>query len=216
MKFKEIKKALASALKQIFAIAAISITGVAIIYGSYAIGYTHGANETLETVETQISQYLAQNSANVSSQVEPPTPTPTPRTVFISPPQQTQTQPTNWSGPELWDAVNNRRSQLGVNPLGNQSELCTIASIRLNELLELGKLDGHEGFGTLPDRREDLKWIFDKYNISEFLVYGAESATEAVSLWENTLGHKKLLTGGEYVWGCTYAQNSFGVAIAAF
>jgi uncharacterized protein YkwD len=122
----------------------------------------------------------------------------------------------NWSGPELWEAMNKRRQQLGVNALNNQSELCTIASIRLNQLLDLGELDGHEGFSRLPEERPDLKWIFEKYNISEFLVSGAESAQEAVNLWENTLGHKKLLTGGEYVWGCTYAQNGFGVAIAAY
>ena len=121
-----------------------------------------------------------------------------------------------WGGPDLWEAVNKRRSELGVNPLGTKSELCTIASIRLNELLELGKLDGHEGFSSLPERREDLKWIFETYSISEFLVTGASSAQDAVSLWENTLGHKKLLTGGEYVWGCTYAQETFGVAIAAY
>jgi uncharacterized protein YkwD len=112
--------------------------------------------------------------------------------------------------------VNARRQQLGVNALGSQAELCTVASVRLNELLELGKLDGHEGFSNMAERRPDLAWIFEKYNISEFLVSGAGSAQEAVDLWEDTLGHKKLLTGGEYVWGCTYAQNSFGVAIAAY
>lgn len=122
----------------------------------------------------------------------------------------------DWTGPELWEAVNKARVENGVNPLKQADELCTIASIRLNELLELGKLDGHEGFSNLPERRSDLKWIFEKYNISEFLIVGATSPQDAVSSWLNTLGHKKLLTGGEYVWGCTYAQNSFGVAIAAY
>lgn len=121
-----------------------------------------------------------------------------------------------WGGPDLWEEVNKRRIELGVNPLSTKSELCTIASIRLNELLDLGTLDGHEGFSNMIDRREDLKWIFEKYNLTEFLIAGADSPTDAVYLWENTLGHKKLLTGGEYVWGCIYAQNSFGVAITAF
>ena len=122
----------------------------------------------------------------------------------------------SWGGPELWEAVNKRRVELGVNPLKQKDELCTIASIRLNQLLELGKLDGHEGFSKLPETRPDLKWVFDQYNLSEFLVAGASAPTEAVSLWENTLGHKKLLSGGEYSWGCVYAQNGFGVAIAAY
>lgn len=125
-------------------------------------------------------------------------------------------QQLSWGGPDLWEEVNKRRIELGVNSLSTKSELCTIASIRLNELLDLGTLDGHEGFSNMADRREDLKWIFEKYNLTEFLVAGADSPSDAVFLWENTLGHKKLLTGGEYVWGCIYAQNSFGVAITAF
>ncbi|OGM14037.1 hypothetical protein A3D84_02925 [Candidatus Woesebacteria bacterium RIFCSPHIGHO2_02_FULL_42_20] len=137
-------------------------------------------------------------------------PTLTPKIQNTSPNTQT------WGGPDLWEAVNKRRKDFGVNELASKSELCTIASIRLNELLELGKLDGHEGFSDMPERRPDLKWIYDKYNLSEFLVSGAQSASEAVSLWENTLGHKKLLNGGEYVWGCIYAQNGFGVAITAY
>lgn len=121
-----------------------------------------------------------------------------------------------WGGPQLWEAVNKRRVQLGVNPLSVKEETCTIASIRLNQLLALGKLDGHIGFSNMPQERSDLKWVFDKYNLSEFLVSGADTPEEAVSLWENTLGHKELMSGGQYVWGCIYAQNGFGVAIAAY
>ena len=93
--------------------------------------------------------------------------------------------------------------------------LCTIASIRLNQLLELGKLDGHEGFVPVLNR-PDLKPEADKYNISEFLIQGYPTPSAAVAAWENTMGHKSLLAGGEYVWGCVYAQNTFGVAIAAY
>jgi len=143
-------------------------------------------------------------------------PFPTPKTVVIEREVPIERKVPTWTGPELWEMVNKRRQEFGVNSLANKSELCTIASIRLNELLALGTLDGHEGFSTLPERREDLKWIFEKYDVSEFLVSGAETASEAVSLWENTLGHKKLLTGGEYVWGCIYGQSGFGVAITAF
>jgi len=122
-----------------------------------------------------------------------------------------------WGGPDLWVAVNAKRQEYGVNHLNQADELCTIASVRLNELLSLGRLDGHEGFSNLTDRRPDFKWIFDKYStVAEFLLAGAKTADEAVSLWENTLAHRKLLTGGEYVWGCIYAQNSFAVAIAAY
>lgn len=121
-----------------------------------------------------------------------------------------------WGGPQLWEAVNKRRIELGVNPLQIKEEVCTIASIRLNQILELGRLDGHEGFSKMPTDRPDLKWIFEKYDLTEFLVSGATSAQDAVNLWENTLGHKELLSGGQYVWGCIYAQNGFGVAITAY
>lgn len=120
-----------------------------------------------------------------------------------------------WGGPELWDAVNKRRTERGVSPLSRKEELCTIASIRLNQLLELGKLDGHAGFVPTLER-SDLKWIKDKYDISEFLVTGYSTPLAAVDAWEHTLGHKDLLTGGQFVWGCIYAQNTFGVAITAF
>lgn len=130
-------------------------------------------------------------------------------------PSPTKSTPANWSGPELWEAVNSRRVEFGVGKLNKKDELCTIASIRLNQLLELNKLDGHAGFQPVLDR-PDLKWISEKYNVSEYLAQGFSTPKETVSGWENTMGHKSLLTGGEYVWGCIYAQNGFAVAIAAY
>lgn len=122
---------------------------------------------------------------------------------------------TTWGGPELWLAVNKSRQEHGVNPLKKEDGLCTIAAIRLNQILEKNKLDNHEGFvPTL--QRDDLKWISEKYNVSEFLISGFPTPEEAVKGWLNTLGHAKLLTGGEYNLGCVYAQNTFGVAIAAY
>jgi len=120
-----------------------------------------------------------------------------------------------WGGPELWSEINKRRVEMGVNPLIKRDELCTIASIRLNQLLELNKLDGHEGF-TPVLQRQDLKWIAEKYDISEYLAQGYNTAADTVKGWESTMGHRTLLAGGEYVWGCVYAQNTFSVAIAAY
>lgn len=120
-----------------------------------------------------------------------------------------------WGGVDLWNEINKRRVEMGVNPLKEKSELCTIASIRLNQLLEIGKLDGHAGFVPTLER-DDLSWISEKYNLSEYLIQGYQTPKEAVSAWENTLGHRSLLAGGQYVWGCVYAQNLFGVAIAAY
>lgn len=185
-----------------------------VVKKTYDIGYTMGFNKATAAAQVEIDNVVAlvKNGA-ISYKKDTKTPTPVAKT---STPPTSKPVAVKWGGPELWNEVNKRRVQLGVNALSQRDELCTVASIRLNQLLELGKLDGHEGFSKLPDERADLKWIYDQYNLSEFLVSGAQSASDAVSLWENTLGHKKLLTGGEYVWGCIYAQNNFAVAIAAY
>lgn len=174
----------------------------------YRLSYVAGYNAAVYKYQEELDNTVSQFESKAISIKKTPLP--------VSKNEPVTLKVVSWGGPELWALVNKRRVQLGVNPLSQKDELCTIASIRLNELLELKKLDGHEGFSTLPDRRADLKWIYEKYNLSEFLLSGASSASEAVSSWENTLGHKKLLTGGEYVWGCIYAQNTFAVAITAY
>jgi uncharacterized protein YkwD len=187
--------------------ASILVSTMAVVYFA---GFARGANETAKEAQKQIDSIVSGGESSVASVVKGEVPTP------VATPKKVASKPPSWGGPQLWEAVNKRRVEFGVNPLKQRDELCTIASIRLNELLELGKLDGHVGFSNLPTQRPDLKWIFEQYSISEFLVSGASTPEEAVSLWENTLGHKKLLSGGEYSFGCIYAQNGFGVAIAAY
>jgi len=181
----------------------IVLISIGLYYLGYSKGFSSGYSIGGEEIYTQIVSSVEEEGGGEIIKT-------TNKTPVVS------YQTPSWTGPELWEEVNKRRQELGVNSLSTKSELCTIASIRLNQLLELGTLDGHEGFGSLPEEREDLLWIFEKYNLTEFLVAGAENPKEAVSLWENTLGHKKLLTGGEYVWGCIYGQEGFGVAITAF
>lgn len=177
-----------------------------IVMGTYTYGFLNG--RIFEKQNANISsQYFVPYEVERVVEKEVPS---------SGTPQGSHYLDVDWGGPELWELVNSRRIQYGVNPLDQRDEICTIASIRLNQLLELGKLDGHEGFSKLKDERPDLLWIYEKYNLAEFLVSGVNTAQEAVDAWDGTLAHKKLLTGGEYVWGCTYAQNGFGVAIAAF
>ncbi|HET7099320.1 MAG TPA: CAP domain-containing protein [Patescibacteria group bacterium] len=189
----------------VFAFALVTLT--ALLTG-YIKGFQVGVTETQKVYEQKVYNQAASSTTK-------PVATITPKPV-IKPSTPKPAPASSLSGPTLWDAVNKRRVEFGVNPLKQRDELCTIASIRLNQLLDRGSLDGHEGFAKLPTDRPDLKWIFEKYNISEFLVSGATSASDAVALWENSLGHKKLLSGGEYSFGCIYAQNGFGVAIAAY
>lgn len=191
-----------------------------VVSASYTVGFVKGLEYSARSGGKNVSlfSFRFDNPFKKIAFIPSPTATPSQSTPLPSQAPQTTNQnprPT-WGGPELWELVNNTRTQNGVNALGQENEICTIAAIRLNELLELGKLDGHEGFSTLPDRRPDLKYIYEKYNLTEFLLSGAQTAQEAVDLWNNTLAHKKLLTGGEYVWGCIYAQYGFAVAITAY
>ncbi len=188
--------------------------GIVLMVAAFAGVYFIGILQGYRLGQTDTKGYYL-NLLQKLSPLEPVSPTTSPQPSKT--PLPARSDSVKWGGPELWEAVNKRRNESGVNSLEQRDELCTIASIRLNELLELEKLDAHEGFTNLEERRPDLAWIFEKYStIAEFLAQGGDTPQETVSLWENTLGHKKLLTGGEYVWGCIYAQSTFAVAITAF
>jgi uncharacterized protein YkwD len=210
---KKIRKISYPILKVVLGSTILTLT-IVILASIYYLGYLKGvASQAEEEGEITAS----------SLEITPipttfPTPTSKPRTILPTQPKKvTYGLSVSWGGPELWDAVNKKRLEYGVNPLKLHENLCTIASIRLNELIELGKLDGHEGFTNMTSERPDLKWIFDNYGaVAEFLAVGGKTPEETVSLWENTLGHRQLLSGGEYVWGCIYSQNTFAVAIAAY
>jgi hypothetical protein len=210
MKFKFINRKALKKVLDVFTFATV----ITLFGGFYLLGLMQGYQIGQKATEDEFLAYLEDKIITRKSSLTPsptisPLPTPIPKRRVVT--------EITWGGPELWTAINEKRVEYGVNPLENRTELCTIASIRLNELLELGKLDNHEGFSSLREERKDLDWIFDKYStIAEFLAVGGKTPDETVSLWDNTLGHKKLLTGGEYVWGCVYAQNTFSVAITAF
>jgi hypothetical protein len=205
-------------LLRVAIISLVISVSIQILYKVYEIGYKAGFSRGQIDAEQYYSGYLDE-LAYLRGQIEKE-PAIITKEVYITPAPDNKPsllRDASWGGPDLWEAVNKKRQNNGVNTLSQKDDLCTIASIRLNELLELGTLDGHEGFSNMTERRPDLEGIFKNYStIAEFLAAGAGSAQETVGLWEKTLGHKKLLTGGEYVWGCIYAQNSFAVAISAF
>ena len=190
-----------------------------VIGGTYTFGYLQGKYETRfqqeETRKTSVSS-IVDNLVDKDSSQTASTETSVSEQTTQSDTLGTQDSG-SWGGPDLWAAVNKRRSEYGVNSLIQRDNLCTIAAVRLNELLELDKLDGHEGFLTINERRPDLAYVFKDYStVAEFLASGGESAEATVQMWENSLGHKKIVMGGEYVWGCIYAQDTFAVAITAY
>ncbi|HKB88406.1 MAG TPA: hypothetical protein VKC53_02015 [Patescibacteria group bacterium] len=200
IKFVGIARFLSTLVLVLSTIVVVLVTFLA----GYIRGYAFGKNDQQVTDQQYLSQVVSATTRPIASNA--------PTIIYITPKPAPKT---TWGGPQLWEAVNKRRVELGVNPLQVKDAMCTIASIRLNEILALGQLDGHAGFSKIAER-SDIKPTFDKYNVAEFLVSGATSPQNAVDLWENTLGHKELLSGGQYVWGCIYAQDGFGVAIAAF
>lgn len=171
-------------------------------------GYILGAKGTFELVNKEIEKQLSA-AGSQTKVVQSPKPTP-----VSTPLPNTAKKGIDYSGPQLWEAVNKARVEQGVQPLKQRDILCTIAAIRLSQIRELGKLDNHDGF----------QGVFNKYkddpnmpnNVSEFLISGYPTPDQAVAGWLDTLGHKKLITGGEYVWGCIYAQDGFGVAITGY
>src|SRR3990172_9927351 len=128
---------------EVFSSSFLLVSFAVVIIGVFVLGYSKGSTQTAKQVQEQLEKLMTSNLTE-------------------GPQSQTfnQSPVLTWGGPDLWEAVNRRRRELGVNPLSQRDELCTIASIRLNQLLELGKLDGHEGFSKMPDERSDLKWIF--------------------------------------------------------
>lgn len=147
-------------------------------------------------------------------------PTVTPRPTLSAPPARRAPAPPpeTFNGPQLFEAVNRRRKEYGVGALARNDDLCSLASYRLNQMLPAGTIDNHKGFMEIAgDKNSPFAYIFERYNITEFLIYlYPGSATDAVQKWDETLGHRKLLNGGEYTIGCTYAQNGIGVAIVGY
>ena len=192
-------------LNKIIKIFCFLVLSFCILYATYSYSFNLGFTEGQKT--------------QLFLEIPKSTPTPTPKVdeiTYVKATNAPTIKKISWGGPELWEEINKRRIENGVNPLSQKDELCTIAAVRLNELRELGKLDGHEGFSSMPEKRTDLKWIFEKYNLAEFLIVGYNTPKETVEAWEHTLGHKSLVAGGEWVWGCVYSQDTFGVAITAY
>ncbi len=186
--------------------------GIAVLVSlGFFTGYLAGAGEVSKISKLRETQIL-QDFQNTLASLTQPTPTPTQKP--NAPVTQRPSATISYTGPQLWEVVNKARVEHGVNQLSQRDILCTIAAIRLSQIRELGKLDGHDGFQGVYDKYKDNPNMPN--NVAEFLISGYPTPDQAVAAWLDTLGHKKLITGGEYRWGCIYAQDGFGVAITGF
>lgn len=129
--------------------------------------------------------------------------------------ENTSTQPSarpTFTGEDLWAAVQNYRRAHGLAEFAMSTELCTVASIRLNEQLELGRLDNHDGFDARADEffEKNPGWT----GINENLATGYTTATQTVEWgWDQSLGHKALIQSREFPKACTAANAGFAVLV---
>lgn len=117
-----------------------------------------------------------------------------------------------YTGAELWEAVQLYRRAHDLPEFQQANELCTVASIRLNELLELGKLDNHDGFRPRADQFfiDHPGWN----HINENLAQGYQTAVATVEWgWDQSLGHRALIQSRDHPYACTAANRGFAVLI---
>ncbi len=121
------------------------------------------------------------------------------------------TRPT-FTGQDLWQAVQNYRRAHSLFSFEQSNELCTVASIRVNELLELGKLDNHDGFSRRSEEffERNPGWSA----INENIAAGYQTAVQTVEWgWDQSLGHQALIQSQEYPKACAAANSGFAVLI---
>jgi len=125
------------------------------------------------------------------------------------------TTPTYYTGVDLWQEIQLYRRQHGVPEFKQDNTLCTIASIRVNQLLELDKLDDHQGFSPLVEQFRDSGQL-THHNVAENILSGYLTAADAVAGWDSSLGHRSLMQDGSYIYACAAANYGFGVLVAAY
>lgn len=130
-------------------------------------------------------------------------------------PVKSTSTPSYYTGVELWQKIQQYRLEHGVPEFKQDNTLCTIASIRVNQLLELNKLDDHDGFNPLVEKYRDSNQL-THHNVAENILSGYHTAAEAISGWDSSLGHRSLMQEGSYVYACAAANYGFAVLIAAY
>lgn len=144
--------------------------------------------------------------------------------VLASPLQPTSTQstqptppstPSYYTGVQLWQKIQQYRRQHGVPEFKQDNSLCTIASIRINQLIQLEKLDDHQGFEPLvQEYQEKNKISFNQ--VAENILSGYPTPQQAIQAWDGSLGHQALMQDGSYVWACAAANHGYAVLVAAY
>ena len=179
---------------------------------SFTSGYLYKNQDLIKNYGNSILKTLS-DTKTPQVVINSPTITVKPQTVASHPVPSKQTVQ-NWTGPQFWDEISNKRREVGLSPIPPNGTLCTLAAIRLADIRRLGRLDDHDGFKPLVDKYKDDLEKADLLNLFEFLTSGAPTAKAAVEGLYNTMGHKALFTE-IYKGGCVYAADTFGVVITS-
>lgn len=124
--------------------------------------------------------------------------------------QQIDNPTFNYTGEDLFAEVNRYRRENNLGELAKDYHLCYLASFRLNQLLEIGKLDNHKGFDDF-NPAEKFKYEI----VGENLAQGYTTASDTVFKgWAGSPGHHMLLTDARLTLGCTAANRGIAVLIA--
>lgn len=115
----------------------------------------------------------------------------------------------NYTGDGIFKIINEYRRGANVGELSLDPNLCYLASRRLGELLNLGKLDAHQGFIDFDPANK-----FKYERVGEDLAYGYPSARAVVEAWETSPGHNLVLRDPVNTLGCVAANAGFAVFIA--
>lgn len=175
---------------------------------------TDSKEDLLSTGYTHIGSYYLKVNLNDQDQVISIIVLGRPQSNSASIPQKTQ-RPSYYTGVELWTELQKYRVEHGVPEFKQDNTLCTIASIRVNQLIDLGRLDNHDGFEPLVKQFRDDDRITHSH-VAENILSGFPTAKEAVAGWDGSLGHQALMRDGSYVFACAAANYGYAVLIAAF
>lgn len=115
----------------------------------------------------------------------------------------------NYEGDEVFRLINEVRRSDNVGELSLDPNLCYLASYRLSQLLERGRLDAHEGFINFDPTSK-----FKYERVGENLAYGYNSARQVVNAWEKSPGHNLTLKDPVNTLGCVASNRGFAVFIA--
>lgn len=129
----------------------------------------------------------------------------------VVPNPQSISQTPNFTGQQLFDAVNEYRIANKVAPLKLDSNLCNNLAQRYLDI----KNGIDEGVAHKGMEAWAKKFVPDNYSISEDFAWG-NTPTDVIHAWEGSPGHRLSILNPDYKVGCSYAAEGYGIIELAY